>query len=750
MRSTTLFILLACLSAAGAQAVCWTVEQDGSGDFTTIQPAIAAAAVGDSILVGNGVWTGPDNKNLDFNGADVVTLLSRSGPASCVIDCESNGRAFYFHSGEGRDVEVKGLTIVNGYVIDSNGGAVYCHNASPSLTNLVIQDCDVAGYTYNAMGGGVALYYSDLLMRGCTVSGCTADNGGGIYIHDGSPEIKDNTITGCGAEQGAGVWLNSGLLARNTITLNETFADGGGVYVAHADARMTGNLITENTAGRGGGIFFDADALISDNVIDGNDASQGAGVFSDHCYPDLINCLLDANDAAEGGAVFVHSGNVGLEFCTVVHNHADNVGGLGGSILAGDLGGGGTFSHCILYYNYGEMPDITSGSLSFCCYEFTWPGTNFPGPPEFVTGALGGYYLDEASSPCIDAGNRTAAAVTFDAPEGVLSMERLTTRTDEAGDAGMVDVGYHYRHGLPLAVPSDHTTIQAAIDAALHGDRIRVQPGTYHERLDFGGKALTLESTAGAGMTAIDGDGGGSVLVFDDGETNATIVKGFTITDGSATRGGGAYCTWAAPMFSSCVFTGNFGTYGGAVYCEAFSPWPRDDLVLQSCTFIANLGGVGGGGGIHLDASDARIADCLIEDNTYSGIYAVNYADPKIDGCTIAGNDAVSRGAGLRCTNHSSPLITGCTFHGNNTPNFGSGICCGVACAPIVANTIIAFGLQSEAVYCDDATADPVLVCCDLYGNAGGDWVGCIAGQAGLNGNLSMDPLFCDAAGGDF
>jgi hypothetical protein len=43
-----------------------------------------------------------------------------------------------------------------------------------------------------------------------------------------------------------------------------------------------------------------------------------------------------------------------------------------------------------------------------------------------------------------------------------------------------------------------------------------------------------------------------------------------------------------------------------------------------------------------------------------------------------------------------------------------------------------------------------VLTCCDIYGNAGGDWVGCIADQAGINGNFSDDPLFCDIAAGDY
>jgi len=43
-----------------------------------------------------------------------------------------------------------------------------------------------------------------------------------------------------------------------------------------------------------------------------------------------------------------------------------------------------------------------------------------------------------------------------------------------------------------------------------------------------------------------------------------------------------------------------------------------------------------------------------------------------------------------------------------------------------------------------------VLTCCDLHGNAGGDWVWGIGDQFGLNGNIREDPLFCDPENGDF
>lgn len=46
-------------------------------------------------------------------------------------------------------------------------------------------------------------------------------------------------------------------------------------------------------------------------------------------------------------------------------------------------------------------------------------------------------------------------------------------------------------------------------------------------------------------------------------------------------------------------------------------------------------------------------------------------------------------------------------------------------------------------------SGDADLTACNVYGNGGGDWVDCIAGQSSSNGNFSADPLFCRAEFGD-
>ena len=67
--------------------------------YSTIQAGIDAAFYGDTVLVSDGIYTGTDNKNLDFNGK-AIAVRSVNGAENTIIDCEGDGRGFNFHSGE--------------------------------------------------------------------------------------------------------------------------------------------------------------------------------------------------------------------------------------------------------------------------------------------------------------------------------------------------------------------------------------------------------------------------------------------------------------------------------------------------------------------------------------------------------------------------------------------------------------------------------------------------------------------------
>ncbi|MCK4304929.1 MAG: hypothetical protein KAY24_11890 [Candidatus Eisenbacteria sp.] len=107
-------------------------------------------------------------------------------------------------------------------------------------------------------------------------------------------------------------------------------------------------------------------------------------------------------------------------------------------------------------------------------------------------------------------------------------------------------------------------------------------------------------------------------------------------------------------------------------------------------------------------------------------------------------------GGGLGIQLDSSPTVTDCLFDTlvANAASQGGGLTVREA-APSLQNTIIAFSSSGKALCCLESSG-ATLICCDLYGNDGGDWIGCIAPQLGTQGNIATDPLFCDLGAGDF
>ncbi|MHC4721561.1 MAG: InlB B-repeat-containing protein, partial [Planctomycetota bacterium] len=68
---------------------------EGDPDATPLPIPAMPEAFGDIVVVGDGVYTGPGNRDLDFHGK-LITVRSEVGPDECIIDCQGAGRAFVF------------------------------------------------------------------------------------------------------------------------------------------------------------------------------------------------------------------------------------------------------------------------------------------------------------------------------------------------------------------------------------------------------------------------------------------------------------------------------------------------------------------------------------------------------------------------------------------------------------------------------------------------------------------------------
>jgi len=239
-----------------------TVEQDGSGDHTTITAAINAAEDGDLILIGPGTYAeGPISflgKELTLDGVDATTRIVQAA-----VDGDS---IFIIDGGQEEIVNaIENLTI-SGARASANGGGILLSDQS----SLYVVDCtfedNQSGENFN--GGGLCITNQSR----CTVEGCL---------------FTDNTATG---GRGGGLYVSndSELFISSTEFIGNFAGVGGGACIDRpGDCSFDRCLFAGNTAGSGGGLSI------------GSNEGKSAGLDA----PMVVSCAFSGNTAATGGAI---------------------------------------------------------------------------------------------------------------------------------------------------------------------------------------------------------------------------------------------------------------------------------------------------------------------------------------------------------------------------------------------------------------------------------------------------------------
>jgi predicted outer membrane repeat protein len=275
----------------------------------------------------------------------------------------------------------------------------------------------------------------------------------------------------------------------------------------------------------------------------------------------------------------------------------------------------------------------------------------------------------------------------------------------------------------------DAPTIHAGLDSAAVGDTVSVACGTYYESGISMKSGVVLVSETGLPECAtIDAEGTTMVIVCINC-LDPTEIVGFTLKNG--------WLPWWG--------------YGGGIFCVGCT-----DLRISHCTFLNNHADFGGG--LSCEGTVAEVSDCVFGHNSAvslgGGLNCMNDASVQLHRCVFDSNSA-GYGGGVACGT-ATLSVENCTFFGNRAyaneysgePGGGGVYIFGQSHSDF-KNTIVASSVGGEGIWCDGDNI-PEVWCCDIYGNADGDWVGCLAGECGVDGNFSADPKFCDTMTGDF
>ena len=677
MKPVCYFLVISLLISA--LSVCPTLAATirVPADQSTIQAGIDVALDGDLVLVFPGTYV----ENIDFL-SKAITLKGKEN--ATVIDGNQEGSVVTFASGETESSRIKGFTIRNGDNTEGGGGIV-CWNSCPTIS-----DCTVRNNFAGVYGGGIYCNnHSDPMIVNCTIfENIAYSGGGGISCWDSSSPM----ITGC------------------TIYSNEATLNGGGIHCDNSSPTIAGCTFSENIAYE----------------------HHGGGIFCYHSTPTITNCSITGNSCVYGasGGILFHYSSSTITNCTIADNSAVGAGGLR-AYRASPI-----ITNCIFWGNTASTSselDVgdASPSITYCDVKGGWPGTgNMDADPIFVGG--GNYHLT-VYSPCIDSGTDAGVYKDIDgdirplgpgidigadeytnpdcwdvdmdgygdiacggydcddadpdvnpeAEEGILGDPTCSDGIDNDCD-GFVDTDPEC---IAILVPYEQGTIQGAIDVAQVGNTVLVAPGIYRENISLMGKEITVRSVAGPGMTIIDGDRAGSVVTFTNGETEGTVLDGFTLRNGRGTFITGPY------MGVGCYA-------GGGIFCEGSTP------TIKNCKIISNYAYLGGG--IYLRASTPTITNCMIIKNWATGI--------------------VHGGGGIYLEN-SSPTITNCTVSTNFANQYGGGIFCWNS-SPTITNSILwsDYSIFDSEIHV--RTGSPVVT----YSDVQGGWSG--------QGNIDSDPLF--------
>jgi len=260
----------------------------------------------------------------------------------------------------------------------------------------------------------------------------------------------------------------------------------------------------------------------------------------------------------------------------------------------------------------------------------------------------------------------------------------------------------------------DAPTIAAAVSAASDGDSIFVHQGVYNEAGISVDKALVITGVDGAALTTVDGTSlGASCFIFPAG-SKVIRIRDFTITSGSSTiLGGGINCSNSSVTIEHCVIENCSATwYGGGIAVVSASP------SIRNCTFDSNQADHDGGG-LYLSSSSAVLDSCVFFDNAAAGL-----------------------GGGIAMIS-STPQLNNCTIHHNTPGTNGGGIYIGTSGNPTLARCLVTSAAAGEGIYGAPDATGATITCCDVHGNAGGDYGGSITDRTGTNSNISLDPVYC-------
>lgn len=608
----------------------FVVSVDGSDDadgktqataFRTIQRGVDSASSGDTVYVNPGLYAPFVCTN------KIVYVIGLGGADATVIDGRHTTRCARFDQRVDWNGEVvaetsvlDGFTLMNGYASDYSQDWYDAFGAG--MWGGIAKNCIISsGYGYNCAGA----YGSELVdcaiqgnyaqencggVGACLISRCivkdnhAGSSGGGI----GDQTKADNClITGNTCQSGFGAGAAYSELKNCTVVKNTLYYsnDGAGVYCCNAVNCIIWDNYNNNGMNLSNWFRYDDDTNYGQMSHNCTYPLPGEGEnISDD--PILVRISEDeyrvgrTSPCIEGGLSIWTSDVVDLAGQPRIQGTIVDIGCFEGAAS-------GVLVKTSVAQGYGTITETFAAATG----ETVSVAATAPN----VNRAFDGFYVNGILVP--------DSQVTHNGREHTLTFET---------DAADVDVEAKFRiytfHVSPdgndasdgLYWATANRTIQSAVRKALPHDFIVVTNGVYESFSMSYSYDITIESVNGPEHTIVDGGGTNRCAYLTYDESHNVKLIGFTLRNGSANYGGGAY----GGRLSRCILLNNHATwYGGGTCYSAL-----DNCLVTGNSSDRSGGGVAGTGyeaGVGISGWPSTIRNCTVVNNTAASGGGIEY-----------------------------------------------------------------------------------------------------------------------------
>ena len=808
MNKIIIFLLLWVPFLADGQVIRY-VKVNGAGDGSNwdnasgdLQAMINASGNGAQVWVAQGEYLPADGASFQMkNGVSVYggfntteTSLDQRDFRLNTTTLKGNGNRVVYNSWSVSQTAIlDGFTITGGTLTGSGentyGAGIWNDNSSARILNCIIRDNQVAGTGFIAKGGGIANTGGSPTIARCVfINNRTSYQGGAIYNENATPAISncffsENRSTGDGTGAGGGAIFNTGMYTYSAVR-NCVFyanqAQRGGLAIQNGFTSNKNHTIANCTFYRNTSadpsnpwaartIHSNNSTLTIANTVIWNNIGDNAFSKQNGSDPVYYNSLVQGNHfSTDGNLDASDAGNNPLFV-----NTAD---------IAGADGFYGTADDGLALQSTSPVIDKGNNTHYTSAGGISTGDSDIGNNPRLSGCTIDlGAYENQASQGmlCLTPGAGNILYVDINVPGGDGSGDSWTNAIPELAAAlkwagmqnnftsanplkiyvakGLYKPMYSARDGADFAGENRDNAFVMVKNVQLYGgfdpaagitapghSRVFTPPsgGTGAEGTVLSGDFDGNDAVTGAGSTlSITGNGENAhFVVLAVGDLGNAFIDGFTIQ--------GGYNVYDGVSPNYVVVNGNTVQYGSGAGMTIIMFDEAGEGLVRNCNFRYNDGADYGGGALFMWNSDVTVANSIFEknrsaSNTQRGGAIYNSSSIlTVTNSLFAGNRADSQG-GAVFTNYNCTFIN-CTFSENHGGNGGH----------VIRRSSGNMNFRNSILWNSGATANSMI----SGGNASNmRLTNCIIsnqttgyGTDAAGSNLLSDPLFTNAAGGDF